>query len=82
MQPAVCARKGRIFAVSEFYDKSMPIGLAMMLAQNNSAMQNFALMSEDDQRRVLDRARGVQSKAEMRSLVGTIASGIADGSAR
>lgn len=65
--------------MSEFYDKSMPIGLAMMLAQNNSAMQNFALMSEEDQRGVLERARGVQSKSEMRRLVGTIASGLADG---
>lgn len=62
----------------EFYDKSMPIGLAMMLAQNNCAMRNFARMSEDDQRRVLDRARDVQSGQEMRRLVGVIASGLAD----
>lgn len=55
------------------YDRSMPIGLAMMLAQNNNAMRNFALMSEADQRAVLDRARSVSSKAQMQQLVGGIA---------
>lgn len=63
--------------MNEYYDRSMPIGLAMMLAQNNDAMRNFALMSENDQRRVLDRARSVSSKTQMRELVGSIATGMA-----
>lgn len=65
--------------MNEYYDRSMPIGLAMMLAQNNDAMRNFALMSDDDQRRVLDRARSVSSKAQMHELVGGIAAGLAGG---
>lgn len=56
-----------------YYDRSMPIGLAMMLAQNNDAMRNFALMSDTEQRAVLDRARSVSSKAQMQQLVGGIA---------
>ncbi|MBQ8398232.1 MAG: hypothetical protein IJX53_08590 [Clostridia bacterium] len=63
--------------MNEYYDRSMPIGLAMMLAQNNDAMRNFALMSETDQQRVLDRARSVSSKTQMRELVGNIATGMA-----
>ena len=59
----------------EFYDKCMPIGLAMMLAQNNSAMQNFARMSEDEQYDVLERAKVMRSRRDMRRLVGEIAFG-------
>lgn len=65
--------------MNEYYDRSMPIGLAMMLAQNNDAMRNFALMSENDQQRVLNRARNVSSKAQMHELVGGIAAGLAGG---
>ena len=65
--------------MNEYYDRSMPIGLAMMLAQNNDAMRNFALMDESDQRAVLERARRAQSKAQMQALVGGIAAGIAAG---
>ncbi len=61
--------------MNEYFDRSMPIGLAMMLAQNNDAMRNFALMDARDQRAVLDRARTVSSKAQMQALVGGIAMG-------
>lgn len=65
--------------MNDYYDRSMPIGLAMMLAQNNAAMRNFALMDEAGQRAVLDRARSVSSKAQMHELVGGIAAGITGG---
>ena len=67
--------------MNEYYDRSMPIGLAMMLAQNNDAMRSFAMMSEQEQRQVLDRARQVGSKAQMRALVGGIAAGVIGGGA-
>lgn len=67
--------------MSEYYDRSMPIGLAMMLAQNNMAMRNFSLMDEAGQRAVLDRARRVSSRAQMQDLVGGIAAGMVSGSA-
>ena len=68
--------------MNEYYDRSMPIGLAMMLAQNNDAMRRFALMSEQDQHRVLDRARSVSSKAQMHALVSGIAAGLTGSSDR
>ena len=67
--------------MNEYYDRSMPIGLAMMLAQNNDAMRSFALMSEQEQHRVLDRARQVSSKVQMSALVGGIAAGVIGGEA-
>ncbi|NLD58119.1 MAG: hypothetical protein GX647_00480 [Clostridiales bacterium] len=47
----------------------MPIGLTMAFAENTDAMRRFAAMSEADQRGVLARARGVQSKEEMQAYV-------------
>jgi len=65
--------------MNEYYDRSMPIGLAMMLAQNNDAMRNFAMMSAEEQQRVLGRARNVGSRAQMQALVSGIAAGIVGG---
>ncbi|MBQ2768124.1 MAG: hypothetical protein IJF49_08635 [Clostridia bacterium] len=63
--------------MNEYEDRSMPIGLAMMLAEDNAAMRNFARMEESDRQAVLTRARKVGSRDEMRMLVGSIAGGLA-----
>lgn len=44
----------------------------MALAQNEAAMQTFESLSETGKRAVLQRARGVQSKAEMQQLVASL----------
>ncbi|MBE6575149.1 MAG: hypothetical protein E7654_02620 [Ruminococcaceae bacterium] len=65
--------------MKEYENRSMPQGLAMMLARDEAAMQNFARMDEESRRAVLDRARKVGSRAEMRQLVSGIAAGMTEG---
>lgn len=65
--------------MKEYENRSMPQGLAMMLARDEAAMQNFARMDEESRRAVLDRARKVGSRAEMRQLVSGIAAGVPEG---
>lgn len=60
----------------DYRDRSMPIGLAVMLARDNAAMRAFALMDDDAQQNVLERARRIGSRAEMNALVGSIAGGM------
>lgn len=47
----------------------MPMGLAFQLSMNARAMENFAKMTEDEKRQVLNAARGVATKEEMRGIV-------------
>lgn len=49
-------------------EREMPIGLGFALAENEGAMAKFAGMSDNEKRQVIEAARGVQSKQEMRSL--------------
>lgn len=56
----------------DYHDRSMPIGLAVMLARDNDAMRAFALMDDDAQQSVLDRARHIGTRAEMHSLVNSM----------
>lgn len=65
--------------MKEYENRSMPQGLAMMLARDEAAMENFARMDEAERHAVLDRARKVGSRAEMRQLVCGIAAGLTDG---
>lgn len=51
----------------------MPMGLAFQLGMNEKAMANFARMTDDEKRRVLEAARCVHSKEEMRGIVEDIA---------
>lgn len=46
-----------------------PIGFLMALAQNEPAMRNFAVLSDAEQARIIERARQANSRDEMRSLV-------------
>ena len=52
----------------------LPIGFSFALAQNPDAMKNFGAMPESLQMDILQKARTVSSKAEMRSLVNELSS--------
>lgn len=47
----------------------LPLGLGMALAQDVGAMERFASLSPDEQRRVIDQTHSITSKGEMQSFV-------------
>lgn len=47
----------------------LPLGLGMALAQNKAAMERFAALPEEKKTRIVEMAREVNSKEEMRALV-------------
>lgn len=49
--------------------QEMPIGFAFQMALNQNAMENFARMTEDEKKQVLDAARNVHTREQMRSVV-------------
>lgn len=51
----------------------MPMGLAFQLSMNAEAMENFAKMTEEEKRQVLETARNVVSKEQMRGIVSDLA---------
>ncbi|MBR6557795.1 MAG: hypothetical protein IKT70_02160 [Clostridia bacterium] len=51
----------------------MPIGLAVSLAQNIDAVNNFSLLTKEERASVLDKARRTTTKAEMIAIVSDIA---------
>lgn len=51
----------------------MPMGLAFQLSMNEKAMENFARMSEGEKYQVLEAARNVTSKTQMRGIVSDLA---------
>lgn len=55
--------------------ESIPVGFGFALAMNPKAMEQFAAMDEQQKQTIVDRARQVNSKWEMQSLVKNLASG-------
>ncbi len=53
----------------------LPLGFGMALAQNEAAMHRFESLSETEKQAVLRQVHNVRSKAEMRQLVFSLASG-------
>lgn len=49
--------------------KELPLGLGMALAQNPSAMQCFAAMSETQKKQVIEHTHEIRSKQEMQDYV-------------
>lgn len=47
----------------------MPMGLAFQMSMNQKAMENFAKMTDEEKSQVLDAARSVTSKKQMRGIV-------------
>lgn len=54
----------------QFYE--MPIGLGMALAQNQKAMEKFALLNEDEKQKIINGTHSVSSKEEMHQYVENI----------
>lgn len=50
-------------------NKDMPIGLAFQMSMNERALENFGKMTDAEKRQVLEAARGVSTKEQMRSIV-------------
>lgn len=51
----------------------MPMGFAFQLSMNEKAMENFAGMSDEEKQQILDAARSVTSKQQMRGIVSDLA---------
>lgn len=51
----------------------IPMGFGMLLAQNEGAMERFAGLSPQEKQAVINGAKAVTSKAEMRDYVEHIA---------
>lgn len=47
----------------------MPMGFVFQLSMDANAMNNFAKMTEEEKRQVVENARSVTSKEEMRGIV-------------
>ncbi len=54
-------------------EKGIPLGFGMALSQNQKALEKFSLLDEAAKNDYINKARGVSSKSEMRSLAEDIA---------
>lgn len=54
-----------------YQDNEMPVGLAMELAKNSKAMEQFSALSKSEQNSVIEHARYISSKEEMQNFVST-----------
>lgn len=50
-------------------ERDMPMGFAFQMAMHERAMENFAKMTDDEKRQVLEVARSTKSKAQMQNIV-------------
>jgi len=53
----------------------VPIGFGMELAQDEAAMQRYAILTQEEKRALLKRAHNARSEKEMREIVASIAGG-------
>ncbi len=49
--------------------KDLPLGLTLALAQNLNALDHFASMTDVKRREVIEKAKKIKSKEEMRAYV-------------
>lgn len=54
-------------------ENKLPTGFAFQLSMNEKAMENFAIMTEEEKRQTLEAARTIGSKEQMRGFVEDIA---------
>lgn len=54
---------------------NVPIGLALGMAMNESAIENFGKMTEYDKEKLIAKSRNVKSKAEMEQLIQKLGEG-------
>lgn len=50
----------------------VPIGFGMELAQDEMAMQRYAILTQEEKRAILKRAHNARSEKEMREIVMSI----------
>lgn len=50
-------------------EREMPVGFAFQMSMNEKAMENFSKMTDAEKYQVLEAARSVNSKEEVRGLV-------------
>ena len=50
----------------------LPLGFMFALSGNKYAMQSFAARSDEEQKRIVARARGANSKEEMQIIVDSL----------
>ena len=53
----------------------LPLGFGMALAQNETAMQRFESMTQEQKEAIVAQTSKVRSKSEMRAFVDRLASG-------
>lgn len=53
----------------------IPLGFAMALAQNEEALERFALLSKTEKQSLTEKAKHADSKEEMQQIVESIISG-------
>ena len=53
----------------------IPQGFGSALSRNEKAMETFALLNENEKKRIIDLSRSVRSKAEMNRLVSKLETG-------
>lgn len=53
----------------------LPLGFGMALAQNETAMQRFESMTQEQKEAIVAQTSNVRSKSEMRAFVDRLASG-------
>ena len=53
-------------------NRELPIGLTMELARHSDILTRFSEMPKTEQQSIIDRARNVRSRDEMRNLVESI----------
>ena len=51
------------------YEKEMPLGFAFQMALNEKATSRFGQMTDEEKKKVLEAAKSVRSKEQMRSIV-------------
>ena len=57
------------------FGNGIPMGFGMALAQNTSALNYFSNLSEEERLKILDKAKNIRSKREMRSYVNGLSKG-------
>ena len=62
-----------VFKMSDL--NGIPQGLGMALSRSEKAMHTFALLNENEKKRLIDLSRSVRSKSEMNRLVGKLEKG-------
>ncbi len=53
--------------------KEIPMGLVFQMSLNERAMENFAKMTDTEKKQVIEAARNVTSKEQMKGIVSDLA---------